>query len=138
MVIPSELENNLYLIGKQIQKYHSQRGISVPFHEDKEFSKHYVVYSEKPLETAKVLSPLVRKLLLDFSEKTGLQIYLSFMGSKIYFAFHGESILSVDLKKTLLDFEQLQNFYLCLSLVEIILDDFNKRFVTKKGIDWSI
>ena len=138
VVLPSELENNLYLLGKQIQKQHFQRGNSVPFHEDKEFSKHYVVYAEKPLETSKVLSSLVRKMLLNFSEKTGLQVYLSFMGSKIYFAFHGETLLNVDLKKTLLDFEQLQNFYLCLSLVEIVLDDFNKRFVTKKGIDWSI
>jgi hypothetical protein len=138
VVIPSELENNLYLIGKQIQKYHFQRGQSVPFLDDKEFNKHYVVYSEKPLETTRVLSPFVRAFLLDFSQKTGLQIYLSFMGSKIYFAFHGESLLNIDLKKTLLDFEQIQNFYLCLSVVEVILDDFNKRFITKKGVDWSI
>lgn len=138
VVIPSELENNLYLIGKQIQKYHFQRGQSVPFLDDKEFSKHYVVYSEKPLETTKVLSPLVRSILLDFSQKTGLQVYLAFMGSKIYFAFHGASLMNIDLKKTLLDFEQIQNFYLCLALVEVVLDDFNKRFITKKGVDWSI
>ncbi len=139
VVIPNELENDLYLVGKQIQKYNFQRGQKVPFDDDKAFSKHYVVYADKPLESTYVVSPFIREFLLDFKKQTGIEVSLSFMGKKIYFAFATDSLILLDLGKTILDFERIKPFYLCLTLMQVVMMDISKRFIIKKtGIDWSI
>jgi Protein of unknown function (DUF3137) len=138
VVVPSELGNQLYLLGRQMQKHNFQRGQSVPFDDDKEFMKHYVVYSSKPLESTKLVSPVIRNLLLTYKQKMDIEVSISVIGNKLNFAFAAESLLSLNLKDSLLDFEQIKNIYLCFSSVEIMLMDISKRYIIKAGTDWSI
>jgi len=138
VIIPSELGKELYLLGKHIQKYSFQRGQSVPFDDDKEFMKHYVVYGNKPLESTKLISPAIRSLLLNFKEKEEIEVSMSIIGNKINFAFAADSLLSLDLKDSILDFEQIKGIYLCFSCIDFVLTDINKRYIIKAGTDWSI
>ncbi|TAH22474.1 MAG: DUF3137 domain-containing protein [Cytophagales bacterium] len=138
VVIPSELEKELYLIGKHIQKHNFYRGQSVPFDDDKEFMKHYVAYSDQPMESVKLISAEIRNLLLNFKQKMGIEVSLSIIGNKINFAFGAGSLLSLNLKDSILDFEQIKSIYLCFSCIELVLMDISKRYIIKAGTDWSI
>jgi hypothetical protein len=138
VIIPNALEKDLYLVGKQIQKYNFQREQKVPFDDDKAFSKAYVVYADKPLESTYLISPFIRDFLLNFKQQTGIEVSISFVGPRIYFAFATDSLIQLDLSKTILDFEQIKPFYLCLTLMQVVMMDISKRFIKKAGVSWSI
>lgn len=138
VLVPSELGKELYLIGKHIQKHNFYRGQNVHFDDDKEFMKYYVVYSKQPLESMKLISPEIRSLLLSFKKEKGIDISMSFIGNKINFAFGADSLLSLSLKDSFLDFDQIKAVYLCFSCIDFVLTDISKRYIVKAGTDWSI
>ncbi|MCU0389559.1 MAG: DUF3137 domain-containing protein [Thermoflexibacter sp.] len=151
VIIPSDLEKNLYLIGKTLQKHNFQRDSKVPFDSDKDFSNEFVVYADKPLEASSLISSNLREAILAFKNMSGIDVYISFIEvkvesklepnkteCKIYFAFATESLVDVEVSKTLIDVERVNKFFLCLNFVNEITNSLRMRFIRKPGVDWTI
>jgi hypothetical protein len=151
-IIPNNLEQNLYLIGKELKKYNFQRSQKVPFDQDKEFSQSYAVYADKPLEAMRLITAPLRQAILNFKQNVGIDVAISFVEvktekenklenkaeSKIYFAFSTDSLVSTDIGKTFLQPNSVNGFYLCLLFVSMVLNELRLRFIKKPGVDWSI
>ncbi len=151
-IIPNRLEKNLYLIGKELKKYNFLRSQKVSFDQDKEFSQEYAVYADKPLEAIQLITEPLRKAILNFGQSVGIEVAISFVETKIekenkpenraetkiYFAFSADSFVSTDISKTFLQLDSISSFYLCLTLVNMVLNELKLKFIKKPGVDWSI
>ena len=103
--------------------------------EDPEFEREFVVYGSDQIEARYILSTSLMRRILDFKNKTGTKIYISFTGSKVYVAvpinrnmFEPKYFASVN------DFSPILDYYRDLTFAIGIVDDLhlNTRIWTKK------
>lgn len=125
VVLPDVAEQLFGFLGATLQSMNITRGELIKL-EDPEFEKMFVVYGDDQVESRFVLSTSLMKRIADFKKKSKSQIYLSFIGSKIFVAIdHREDLFEPPLFKTLLDFTPVQDYYEHLELVLGIVDDLN-------------
>ena len=103
--------------------------------ENIEFEKEFVVYASDQVEARYVLSTKLLQRILDFKNKTGNKIYVSFIDSNVFIAISlNKNLFEVSYFKSLLNRGVIDSFNSYLELcVGIVGDlDLNTRIWTKK------
>jgi hypothetical protein len=125
LVLPDSAEKIFGGFGKMLQSWNIGRPDLVQL-EDPEFEREFVVYGSDQIEARYILSTSLMRRILDFKNKTGSKIYLSFTGSKVYVAvpmtknmFEPKYFASVS------DFAPILDYYRDLCLAVSIVDDLN-------------
>ncbi|MHC4989207.1 MAG: DUF3137 domain-containing protein, partial [Planctomycetota bacterium] len=85
LVLPDSAEKLFGSFGKMLQSWNIGRPDLIKL-EDPEFEREFVVYGSDQIEARYILSTSLMRRILDFKNKTGTKIYLSFTGSKVYVA----------------------------------------------------
>lgn len=94
--------------------------------EDPDFEKYFVVYSSDQVEARYVLSTSLIKRIVDFKRKTGREIRLSFVRSRVYVAVsYTHDMFEPRLYSTLLNFSLIADYLRDLQLAVGIVKDLN-------------
>ncbi|MEN8127648.1 MAG: DUF3137 domain-containing protein [Planctomycetota bacterium] len=125
LVLPDTAESLFGSFGKMLQSWNIGRPDLIQL-EDPEFEREFVVYGNDQVEARYILSTSLMQRILDFKNKTGTKIYLSFTGSKVYVAvpmtrnmFEPKYFSSVN------DFTPILDYYRDLVFAVGIVDDLN-------------
>ena len=122
---PDIAESLLGKFGQRLQSLNILRGELVKL-EDPEFERHFSVYSNDQIEARYILSMSLMKRIVDFKQRTGRKIYMSFVGSKVFVAIsYRRNLFEPRIFKTLLDFEPIRQYFEDLELAIGIVDDLN-------------
>ncbi len=125
IVLPDTAEKLFGWLGEKLQSMNVFRSQLIKL-EDVEFEKHFVVYGADQIEARYILSPSLMKRIVDFKEKTGRKIYLSFVGSMVFVAIWiNRPLFEPRLFSTLLDFASVRQYFEDLQLAIGIVDDLN-------------
>jgi len=125
VVLPDTAERLFGRLGQKLQSMNVFRGQLIKL-EDPEFEKHFVVYGHDQIEARYILSPSLMKRIVDFKQRTGQKVYLSFVGSMVFVAIWlNRNLFEPRLFNTLLDFEPIRQYFEDLQLAIGIVDDLN-------------
>ncbi|MHC4069476.1 MAG: DUF3137 domain-containing protein [Planctomycetota bacterium] len=125
IVLPDAAEKLFGLFGKLLQSWNLVRDQLIKL-EDPEFEKLFVVYGSDQVEARYILSTSLMRRIIDFREKTNRNIYLSFVGSKVFVAVpYTKNLFEPRIFKTVVDFEPIKEYYEDLLLAVGIVDDLN-------------
>jgi hypothetical protein len=135
VVLPDVAERLFGRLGQMLQSWNIARSGDLVRLEDVEFEKRYVVYSTDQIEARYILSPALMSRIMEYQNRTGRQIFLSFVASNIYVAIPSiKNLFEPKLTKTVLDPQLAQGYLDDLMLaVRIVSDlDLNTRIWTKE------
>ena len=125
VVLPDTAERFLGRLGQMFQSWNIGRGELIKL-EDPEFEKLFAVYGDDQIQARYILSTSLMKRIVDFKKKTGRQIFLSFIRSRIYVAVsYNKSLFEPRLLRTLIDFAPIQEYFEDLQVAIGIVDDLN-------------
>jgi len=125
VVLPDTAERLFGNFGKMLQSWNVMRGQLIQL-EDPEFEKLFAVYGNNQIEARYILSTSLMKRIVDFKKKSGRQIYLSFVGSKLFVAIsYSKSLFEPRIFRTLLDFKPIQEYFEDLELALGVVEDLN-------------
>lgn len=85
VVLPDTAENLFGSLGKMFQKANFRRD-QIMNMDDPEFEKLFVVYGTDQIEARYILSNSLMRRIVDFRNRTGQRIYLSFCDSRVHVA----------------------------------------------------
>lgn len=125
VVLPDTAEKLFGRIGQKLQSLNIFRGQLIKL-EDPEFERHFAVYGDDQVEARYILSTSLMKRIVDFKQKSGRKIYLSFIGSMLFVAVsYTRDLFQPRVFRTLLDFEPIRKYFEDLQLAIGIVDDLN-------------
>ena len=125
VVLPDTAEKLFGYFGQKLQSMNVFRGQLIKL-EDPEFESHFVVYGDDQIQARYILSMSLMERIVEFKKKTDREIYLSFIGSKVFVAVsYTKSLFEPRLFRTLLDFEPIREYFRDLQLAIGIVDDLN-------------
>ncbi len=125
VVLPDTAEKLFGHFGQKLQSINLFRGQLIKL-EDPEFESHFVVYGTDQIQARYILSTSLMERIVEFRNKTGRKIYLSFVGSKVFVAVsYTKSLFKPRIFRTLLDFEPVRGYFEDLQLAIGIVDDLN-------------
>lgn len=125
LVLPDSAEKLFGGFGKILQSWNIGRPDLVKL-EDPEFEREFVVYGNDQIESRYILSTSLMQRILNFKNKTGTKIYLSFTGSKVYVAVPvNRNMFEPKYFSSMKDFEPIQNYYQDLTFAVSIVDELN-------------
>nr|MBC8394930.1 DUF3137 domain-containing protein [Deltaproteobacteria bacterium] len=125
VVLPDTAEKLFGGFGKMLQTWNVARADLVKL-EDPEFEQEFVVYGSDQIEARYILSTSLMRRILDFKEKTGLKVSLSFTGSKVYVALPmTKNCFEPKYFDSITDFAPIAEYYHDLSLAVSIVDNLN-------------
>jgi hypothetical protein len=111
--------------GKMLQSWNIGRPDLVKL-EDPEFEREFVVYGNDQIEARYILSTSLMRRILDFKQKTGTKIYLSFTGSKVYVAVPiNRNMFEPKYFSSISDFSPILDYYRDLEFSVGIVEDLN-------------
>ncbi len=126
LVLPDSAEK---MFGKVLGGFLQSKNITRPplvKLEDPEFEKYFVVYSKDQVEARYVLSPSLMQRITEFRKKTNKSIYLSFVDDKLMVAIpYGKNLFEPRLFRSIVDPNQINEYYKTIELVIGIVDDLN-------------
>lgn len=133
-VLPDLAESVFGSFGTMFQKLNFARPKLVTL-EDIEFEKAFAVYSTDPVEARYILSTALMQRILEFKNRTGRQISMSFIDSQVYIGIPvNKNLFETSLFTSLLDYNLIVDYYhylaLCVGIVETL--DLNTRIWTKE------
>lgn len=125
IVLPDTAEKLFGHIGSMFQSWNMTRDQLIKM-DDPEFERLFVVYGSDQIESRYVLSTSLMKRIVDFKKKTGNQIFLSFIQSKVVLAIsYRKNLFEPRVFRTLLSFEPIQEYFEDLQLAIGIVGDLN-------------
>jgi len=125
VVLPDMAESLFGNVGTKLQSWNKSHGELVKL-EDPEFEELFVVYGEDQVEARYILSTSLMKRIVDFKKKTNKEIHLSFVGSKVFVAIsYKKDLFEPKIFTSLLDFQQINEYYNDLRLAIDIVEDLN-------------
>lgn len=135
VVLPDTAEKLFGRFGQMMQSWNLTRDQLVKL-EDVAFEKRFVVYSTDQVEARYLLSPSLMERILSYGDRTGHQIYLSFVGSNLYVAIsHTKNLFEPKLSVPVTDMKAIREFLddlvLAVSLVEEL--NLNTRIWSKQA-----
>jgi hypothetical protein len=134
VVLPDVAERTLGRFGQWLQSKNFSRADLVKL-EDPRFEEQFVVYGDDQIEARYILSTSLMERILEFKEKTGEDIYLSFVHSRLYVAIPtSDNLFEPRLLRSLMDpsmcEEYLRDLNLAVGIVEDL--DLNTRIWSKE------
>ncbi len=125
LVLPDTAEKLFGGFGKMLQSWNVARADLIKL-EDPEFEREFVVYGSDPIEARYILSTSLMRRIVDFKNKTGTKIYLSFTGSNVYVALPiTQNLFEPKYMASITDFAPILNYARDLALPVSIVDDLN-------------
>jgi hypothetical protein len=125
VVLPDLAEKAFGFLGQKLQAMNFSRGQLVKL-EDPEFEQEFVVYSNNQIDARYILSLSLMERIVDFKKKTGKDISLSFIGSKLFVAIpYNKPLFEPNIFKTLLNFDSIREYFDDLQLAVEIVEDMN-------------
>ncbi|MHC5118263.1 MAG: DUF3137 domain-containing protein [Planctomycetota bacterium] len=125
LVLPDSAEKLFGGFGKMLQSWNMGRPDLIQL-EDPQFEREFVVYGTDQIEARYILSTSLMRRILDFKQKTGTKIYLSFTGSKVYVAVPmKKNMFEPKYFSSLSDFSPILDYYNDLAFAAGIVDDLN-------------
>jgi len=125
LVLPDTAESLFGSFGKMLQSWNIGRPDLIKL-EDPEFEREFVVYGSDQIEARYILSTSLMRRILDFKQKTGTKIYLSFTGSKVYVAVPiNRNMFEPKYFSSVSDFSPILDYYRDLIFAVGIVDDLN-------------
>ena len=125
LVLPDSAEKLFGGFGKMLQSWNIGRPDLIKL-EDPEFEREFVVYGSDQIEARYILSTSLMRRILDFKQKTGTKIYLSFTGSKVYVAVPmTKNMFEPKYFSSISDFSPILDYYRDLEFSVGIVDDLN-------------
>jgi hypothetical protein len=124
-VLPDTAEKLFGFIGKALQGWNKSHGDLVKL-EDPEFEREFVVYGSDQIEARYILSPALMQRIMEFKNKVGTKVHLSFVRSWVNIAIPFERDLwETSLLGKALDFKQIGEYHRDLELAFGIVEDLN-------------
>lgn len=112
MILPDTLQKRMGHIGQALQAHSRMRGklVALP---DLEFEENFAVYAPDIVEAKKILTPSLIEELNAFRRESGLDVYASFKGNKIYVAINygDKDFFELDIQNSLLEFKYAASYY---------------------------
>jgi Protein of unknown function (DUF3137) len=109
----------------RIAPLHSWRGELIKL-EDPEFQRMFRVYGDSQLESRYILSTNLMNRLVEFNQKAGRKVYLSFVEGFLYIAIpYGHNLFEPRLFNTMMSFTPLKEYFQDLQLMIGIVEDLN-------------
>jgi hypothetical protein len=125
VVLPDNTENLFGTFGQTLQSMNITRGQLIKL-DDPEFEKQFVVYGSDQVEARYILSPALMERIVTFKKKANTDIYLSFVGSKVFVAIsHSKDLFEPRIFNTLLDFGHIKEYFDDIQLAVGIVEDLN-------------
>jgi len=123
-VLPDKITKNLGHIASFFQGYNKKHGDLAKM-DNPEFEKNFVVYTSNQITARYILTHSMMERILRLKKQVGVEIYLSFIGTKIYIAIaYNEDKFEADPFKSLKNFIPIRNYVETLTLLLSIIDDF--------------
>jgi hypothetical protein len=122
-VLPDTAEK---LFGKWGQKLQSDsRGDLVKL-ENPDFEREFAVFSTDQIEARYILTPSIMEALVEFKHIINNNVYLSFIGSRMYFAISiSANLFEPRVFKSGLNFEDINSMYNHLNIINLIVTQMN-------------
>lgn len=134
VVLPDFAQKYLGQIGTFIQDMNFTRDDLVKM-DNPSFEKEFVVYGKDQVESRYILTHSMMDRILEFKNRSGKNIYISFKNSRIFVAVeYNRDLFEPDPFKSLKNFGMIKEYYQDLALVVGIVEDFklNRRIWSKK------
>ena len=134
VVLPDIAEKYLGDFGQKMQGGNMLREELVKL-ENPEFEKEFSVYSDSQSEARYLLSPKLMQRILDYKDKYGERISLSFANSNIYVTIpRAKDLFEPNYFKSIERFDAIEKYYKDLQMMVDIADelDLNTRIWTKE------
>jgi hypothetical protein len=126
VVLPDRAEKLFGRLGQALQSMNIARKGSLVRLEDVAFEKRFVVYSDDQVEARYLLSTSLMERIMEFANRTGREIYLSFVDSKLHVAIpYNKNLFEPKLFSTLLNMQLSQEYLEDLLLAATIVEDLN-------------
>ena len=88
------------------------------------FERHFMTYATREANIAGLLSKDMQHAIIDFKEETGKEIYVSFIGSKIYIGVtEPKDILEPFIFSSNVSFELVREFFEDIQMLVSIVQD---------------
>lgn len=125
VVLPDIAENLFGKFGQALQAINISRYELIRL-EDPEFEKYFKVCSDNQITSRYILSTSLMKKIVDFKNKTGKKIYLSFVDSHIYIVIpYTSNLFEPKIFTSIIDFDKTLEYYEHLQFFIGIVDDLN-------------
>jgi hypothetical protein len=109
----------------RITPLHSWRGDLIKL-EDPEFERMFRVYGDSQIESRYILSTNLMARLVEFNQKAGRKVYLSFVDGFLYIAIpYRHNLFEPRLFKSMISFTPLKEYFQDLQLMIGIVEDLN-------------
>jgi hypothetical protein len=134
VVLPDTAEKLFGSFGSFFQKMNVSRNQLIKL-EDPEFEKEFAVYGTDQIEARYILSTKLMRRILDFKNKAGKKVYLSFTNSKLFVAVPvNRNLFEAPFFSSMIDFELIAEYYRYIELMVGIVEelDLNTRIWTKE------
>lgn len=126
VVLPDTAEKLFGRLGQALQSMNFSRKGELVRLEDVAFEKRFAVYSDDQVEARYLLSTSLMARIMEFANRTGREIYLSFVDSKLHVAIpYHKNLFEPKLFSTLLDMQMSQEYLEDLLLATAIVEDLN-------------
>lgn len=123
-IFPDFAQRTLGILGEWMQGLNVSKGELIKL-DHSEFEKLFVVYGDNQIESRYILSHALMERIVDFQKKTGKQLRLSFMYSKMYLCIdYKKELFEPILSKSLLEFGHIKDYFELLALFIGIVDAF--------------
>ncbi len=123
-ILPSEFSQYLT---RSIKGFTKEGAYQYEF-EGEPFNDAFLVFSNKENLVFRLLSPEVRQMLVHYRNKSGKEIYISFLDGKIHIAItEPKDILEPYLFQSNVSFELVREFYEDLQMLLTIVEDFDRH-----------
>jgi hypothetical protein len=138
VIIPNRLQKKLGLIGKKIRCHSMFRG-SVAKLFDEVFENEFSVYCENTRYAQETITQELREKLLDFQAETGADIYMSFVGRKIYIGLHNCSPIRFSMSKPCTDLSYVSEMVTKFTFPIRLVSSINQKLIPPKAPpSWDI
>lgn len=138
VIVPNRLQKKLGLIGKQIRQHSMFRGTAAKLF-DESFENEFSVYCENTRYAQQTITEDLREQLLDFQAATGADIYMSFIGRKIYIGLHNCPPVRFSIRKPCTDLSYIDEMAMKFTFPVRLVSTINQKLIPPKAPpSWDI
>lgn len=138
LIVPNRLQKKLGLIGKQIRRHSMFRAHAAKLF-DEVFENEFSVYCENTRYAQETITEELRDKLLDFQAETGADIYVSFIGRKIYIGLHNCPPIQFSMRKPCTDLSYISEVVMKFTFPIRLVSAINQKLIPPKAPpSWDI
>jgi len=126
LVLPREFRQYLT---RSIKNFNKMGGKSVDHHMvNEDFRETFLTYATKDSPYRSLLSPEMQEAIVDYSYKTGKDIYVSILGKEIYIAVtNDKDILEPFIFQSNVSFDLIREFFEDIQMMIMIIAEFDEK-----------